>query len=61
MQNGETEAAIRGYLSILHDERDESVEPKFYGKVYGCLGTAYGRLFLYREAGREISVSVSDL
>lgn len=53
LQNGETEAAIRGYLSILHDERDESVEPKFYGKVYGCLGAAYGRLFLYREAGER--------
>ena len=51
LKNGETEAAIRGYLSILHGEQDESVEPKFYGKVYGCLGTAYGRLFLYREAG----------
>ena len=42
LKNGETEAAIRGYLSILHGEQDESVEPKFYGKVYGCLGTAYG-------------------
>lgn len=53
LQNGETEAAIRGYLSILHDEIDESVEPKFYGRVYGCLGTAYGRMFLYREAGEK--------
>lgn len=50
LKNGETEAAIRGYLSILHEEQDDTVEPKFYGKVYGCLGTAYGRLFLYREA-----------
>lgn len=51
LKNGETEAAIRGYLSILHREQDEAVESKFYGKVYGCLGTAYGRLFLYKEAG----------
>lgn len=50
LKNGETEAAIRGYLSILHEEPDESVDTRFYGKVYGCLGTAYGRLFLYREA-----------
>ncbi|WP_461812069.1 hypothetical protein [Faecalimonas sp.] len=46
---GEIEEAIRIYLSLLQ-ENDESVSSQFYGKVYGCLGTAYGRIFLYQEA-----------
>ena len=38
------------YQSILFAEIDESVDKKFYGKVYGCLGAAYGRMLLYEEA-----------
>lgn len=52
LQSGETEAAVLTYLSIIHGERDETLEAKFYGKVYGCLGAAYGRMFLYEEAAR---------
>ena len=26
------------------------MEDVFYGKIYACLGSAYGRQFLYREA-----------
>ncbi len=47
-------SAILIYQSILHEESpvDQPVEmdKRFYGKVYGCLGAAYGRLFLYKEA-----------
>lgn len=52
LQSGSVKSAIMAYLDILHDERDESVDGKFYGKVYGCLGAAYGRLFLYEEASK---------
>lgn len=38
------------YQSILSQDWDESVNKKFYGKIYGCLGSAYGYLFLYKEA-----------
>ena len=34
----------------LSQDWDESVNKKFYGKIYGCLGSAYGYLFLYKEA-----------
>ncbi|WP_461810504.1 hypothetical protein [Faecalimonas sp.] len=50
LKSGEIEEAIRIYLSLLHGEEDQSVDSQFYGRVYGCLGTAYGKLFLYREA-----------
>ena len=50
LRNNETETAISIYLSILHEEKDDTLNSKFYGRVYGCLGTAYGRLFLYEEA-----------
>lgn len=53
LQSGETEAAILGYLSILHGDRDETLDSRFYGKVYGCLGAAYGKLFLYEEAAKN--------
>ena len=49
-ESGELEAAILVYHSIIHDERDDSVDDKFYGKVYACMAAAYGRLFLYEEA-----------
>ncbi len=52
LESGSVKSAIIAYQEILHGERDESVESKFYGKVYGCLGAAYGRLFLYEEAAK---------
>ena len=50
MKSGEYESAILVYQSILSQDWDESVNKKFYGKIYGCLGSAYGYLFLYKEA-----------
>ena len=42
--------AVLVYQSIVKNEWDDSVDKSFYGKVYGCLGTAYGQQFLYEEA-----------
>ena len=50
--SGETEEAILVYQSILNEATDDSVDTKFYGKIYACLGSAYGRLFLYKEAAK---------
>lgn len=50
LESGEVEAAVLIYQSIIHGERDETVDGKFYGRVYQCLGAAFGRLFLYEEA-----------
>ncbi len=52
LQSGAVKSAISIYQSILQEETDESISGKFYGKVYGCLGAAYGRLFLYEEAAK---------
>ncbi len=52
LQSGAVKSAILIYQSILREETDESINGKFYGKVYGCLGAAYGRLFLYEEAAK---------
>lgn len=56
LQSGAIKSAILIYQSILHDDSpvDQPVEMdrKFYGKIYGCLGAAYGRLFLYKEAAK---------
>ncbi len=52
LQSGSVKSAIMAYQEIVQGEHDESVEGKFYGKVYGCLGAAYGRLFLYEEAAK---------
>lgn len=52
LANGALKPAILIYQSILQDEVDESVDKKFYGRVYGCLGSAYGKMFLYEEAAR---------
>ena len=52
LESGSVKSAIMAYHEILYGERDESMEGKFYGKVYACLGAAYGRLFLYEEAAR---------
>ena len=50
LESGAVKSAIMVYQEILYGERDESLDGKFYGKVYGNLGAAYGRLFLYKEA-----------
>ena len=47
---GEYASAILVYQSIINHEWDDSVPKQFYGNVYGCMGAAYGRLFLYSEA-----------
>lgn len=52
LESGSVKSAIIAYQEIIHGERDESIDGKFYGKVYGCLGAAYGRLFLYEEAAK---------
>ena len=52
LETGGIRQAIGVYQAILREEVDESVDKKFYGKVYACLGSAYGRLFLYKEAAR---------
>lgn len=52
LESGSVKSAIMVYQEIIHGDRDESVDGKFYGKVYGCLGAAYGRLFLYEEAAK---------
>ena len=43
LESGEIEEAIIVYQEILNQEKDESVDEKFYGKIYACLGAAYGR------------------
>ena len=52
LESGAVKQAILIYQSIVHGEMDDSVDRKFYGRVYGCLGAAYGRLFLYEEAAK---------
>ncbi len=52
LESGAVKPAILIYQSIVHGIHDDSVDGKFYGKVYGCLGAAYGRMFLYEEAAR---------
>ena len=50
METGELESAILVYMSILNSEWDHSVDKRFYGRVYACLASAYGRAFLYEES-----------
>ncbi|MCI8835169.1 MAG: hypothetical protein HFH24_07320 [Ruminococcus sp.] len=52
LESGEIEEAIMVYQTILNQEKDESVDAKFYGRIYAGLGAAYGRLFLYQESAR---------
>ena len=52
LESGEIEEAILVYQAILNAEKDETVDAKFYGKIYACLGAAYGRLFLYQESAK---------
>jgi len=50
MERSEYADAVLVYQSIVNNNWDESVSTQFYGSVYACLGTAYGRMFLYEEA-----------
>ncbi len=50
MEGGEYSFAAQEYQAVLDREWDESLDKKFYGKVYACLGSAYGRMFLYEDA-----------
>lgn len=50
LNSGEVSSAILVYQSIVNKEWDDSIGKEFYGRVYGCLGAAYGRMFLYEEA-----------
>lgn len=52
LASGSTKSAIMIYRGILYGERDESMGGKFYGKVFACLGAAYGSMFLYEEAAK---------
>lgn len=52
LESGAVKSAILIYQSILHDGQDETMDQKFYGRVYACLGAAYGRMFLYQEAAK---------
>ena len=52
LESGAVNSAISIYLGIIRGARDESVDGKFYGKVYASLGAAYGRTFLYEEAAK---------
>ena len=53
----EYENAILAYKSILAANRTEAVDATFYGKVYACLGAAYGRFFLYKEAAKAYAAA----
>lgn len=52
LESGEVEEAILVYQAILNEGKDENTDPKFYGKIYASLGSAYGRMFLYQQAAR---------
>ena len=52
LESGEIEEAIVVYQAILNEEKDESVDAKFYGSIYAGLGAAYGKLFLYQESAK---------
>lgn len=47
---GEYASAILVYQSMINREWDDSQDKSFYGRIYGCLGAAYGHLLLYEEA-----------
>ena len=52
LESGEVEEAILVYQAIFDEGADENTDPKFYGKIYASLGSAYGRMFLYQQAAR---------
>lgn len=57
LANHEYENAVLAYQSILAAQRTEGVSGDFYGKVYACLGAAYGHLFLYKEAAQAYNAA----
>lgn len=52
LESGAVKQALHLYRSIVYGEPDDSVDKMFYGRVYACLGSAYGRMFLYEEAAK---------
>ena len=52
LESGEWEEAILVYQAILNQDKDESVDEKFYGHIYANMGAAYGKLFLYQESAK---------
>lgn len=52
MESGEYEDAVLVYQAIVNGNWDDSVSMQFYGHIYACLGTAYGKMFLYKEAAK---------
>lgn len=52
LESGEIEEAILVYQAILNQEKDETVDAKFYGRIYAGLGAAYGKQFLYQESAK---------
>lgn len=38
------------YRSLIREMPDDGSDGDFYGRVYACLGSAYGRMFLYKDA-----------
>lgn len=52
LESGAVKSAVIIYRSIIDGEHDETVDGRFYGRVYGCLGAAYGQMFLYEEAAK---------
>ena len=40
------------YQAIFDEEKDETVDAKFYGRIYAGLGAAYGKQFLYQESAK---------
>ena len=53
LESGEVEEAILVYQAILNGEKDETVDEKFYGKIYASLGAAYGRLLHYKNSAKN--------
>lgn len=50
LENGEIEEAILVYQAMLREKWDDTVSKEFYGKLYACIGAAYGKCFLYKES-----------
>ena len=46
------EISTTDILFLYNKDWDESVDKKFYGRVYASMGSAYGHQFLYKEAAK---------
>mgnify|MGYP000914212153 CR=1 FL=1 len=51
LASGRYQEAIDGYRSLLADASEAGANPKIIGDLYHNMGTAYSRLFFYKEAG----------